>query len=293
MRSEIQNLPFYKRYVKNKIFLTDEQEEELYKKMKEGDEYAREDLLAGHEYLVINLVIDFIRNYAPYGSAEDLYGEGWIGLMKAVDKYDFNKGKLRTYARPRIKQHMFRYLDKTRSIIRLPEPQTHALLKLLKIRETMEEELGREPTMEELMDNPKVISDHEFFQKSKKSKITLKEYVGLLKYGNSILSLDTPISEDSDSKLEDFIEDPSQQDDFRKIETEDFIERIMDPLDDREKFVLKSIAKEVTLQEIGNQLGISGQAVKLIKSLARRKIRAYVKQTPELQEIAQNMNFEI
>ena len=238
-----------------------------------------------HEYLVINILIDFVREYAPYSSAEDLYGEGWIGLMKAVDKYDFSKGKLRTYARPRIKQHMFRYLDKSRHIIRLPEPQTHALLKLLRIHDNMEEKLGREPTVEELMDNPKVISDHKFFQKSKKSKITLKQYVGLLEYGNAAVSLNMPVSEDLKEELADFIEDPNQQDEYIKVELEDLLERLMDILDKNEIFILKSSASGITMQKIGDKLGITAQSVASRKSAAIRKVKNFARQNPELKEI--------
>ena len=287
MKHKQKELAEFKQYLDNKIFLTEEQEKDLYEQMKNGDDDARDDLIMGHKYLVIKLAL----KYAPHGSYEDLLQEGFIGLIKAVDKYDIEKGRLRTYADRRIRQHMLRYLDKTRNIIRLPEPQTYALLKLLRIRGSMRHDLGREPSLEEIMDNPQVVENHKQFQKSNKSKMTLKEYVSLLKYGASAISLNSPVSDDSENTLEDFIEDPNQQKEFNRIEKENLVNVVMDDLDEREIFVLKSIANDVVLQEIGNELGITAQAVSSIKFTAIRKIKASVRNNPELKEIINNMGF--
>ena len=276
-------------YEDNKVFITEEEERDLYKRMKEGCLDSRDNLIMGHKYLVVKIA----RQYAPYGSYEDLLQEGFIGLIRAVDKYDVNVSRLRTYSYPSIQQQMLRFLNKTRHIIRLPEPQTYALLKLLRIKTDMEKELGREPSTRDFMDNPQVIEDHEQFKKSTKSKISLKEYVGLLEYGNRETSLNTPILEDSEAELQDFVEDPRQQSEFERIEIEDLNNAIMDELEDREIFILKSLAKGMTGQEVGDQLGITTQSVSAIKLSSVKKIRWFVKKHPELKEVVSNLGFKI
>lgn len=278
-----------RQYMDNKVFLSLEEERDLYDKMKEGCPDARDDLIMGHKYLVIKLALQ----YAPYGSYEDLLQEGFVGLIRAVDKYNLEKARVRTYAPRIIQQQMLRFLDKSRHIIRLPEPQTHALLKLLRIKGALEEELGREPTDQELMSNEQVIEDHKQFQDSKKSKLSLKEYVSLLEYGDPSISLNAPISDDSDAQLQDFIEDPKQQSEFSRIENRDLIEVLMDSLEEREVYVLKALAQGVTGQKLGKELNITTQTVSAIKLNAIKKVKFAVKNNPELNELINNIGFEI
>lgn len=279
----------YRMYEDDKVFISMEEEEDLYKKMKEGCPDARDDLIMGHKFLVVKLA----KQYAPYGSYEDLLQEGFIGLIRAVDKYDINVARLRTYSYQSIQQQMLRFLNKTRHIIRLPEPQTYALLKLLRIKGDMEKELGKEPSIKDLMDNPQVIENHEQFQKSTKSKISLKEYVNLLEYGNREVSLNTPVLEDSENELMDFVEDPHQQSGFERVEVEDLNNALMDDLEEREVFILKSLSKGLTGQEIGDQLGITTQSVSAIKLSAIKKIKWFVEQDPELKEVVENLGFGV
>ncbi len=276
-------------YMETKIYISKEQEQDLYEKMKDGDELARDDLIMGHKYLVLKMATE----YSGYGSYEDLVQEGFIGLIRAVDKYDINRARLRTYAPKAIQQQMLRYLNKSRHIIRLPEPQTYALLKLLRIKSSIEEKLGREATTDELMENPEVIKNHKEFQKSYKSKLTLREYVGLLEFAGSAQSLNKPVFEDSMVELQETIEDPRQKSQINEIELKDLLNYVMKSLDDRERFVLERVRDGLSGREIGEELNLTTQAVSIIKLNAIKKIKIAAKKDPELKDILDQMGFKI
>ena len=277
------------RYGPEKIYISREEEQDLYDRMKEGDELARDDLIIGHKYLVFTTA----NEYANYGSYEDLVQEGFIGLIRAVDKYDLNRSRLRTYSLPAIRQQMLRYLNKSRHIIRLPEPQTYALLKLLRAKSAIEEKLGREATTHELLNDPTVIENHKAFQKSYRSKLTIKEYIGLLEFSTSPQSLNAPVFDDSATSFEDILEDPRQRSEIDRIDLEDLLNHVMNMLTDRERFILESIRDGLTGREIGDELDLTSQSVFMIKKNAIKKIRIATKQNPELKEIIDDMGFKI
>lgn len=277
------------RYSKTKIYIGREEEEKLYEAMKNGDEDARDDLIMGHKYLVIQIA----REYAAYGPYEDLVQEGFIGLINAVDKYDLNKNRLRAYARPAVKYAIVQFLAKNKHIIRLPEPQTYELLKLLKIKNDLEIKLGREPTFDELMKDKRVIEFHKSYQDTKGSRISLKDYVMLVEYGNPVSSLNEPVTKDSDVILQDLIEDPLQQKQFEKIELDDLQNILLEILNDRERFILESLAKGWNGSQIAEQLGITPQGVSMTKIAAVKKIKNLVNGDPELEEIINSMGFQI
>ena len=276
-------------YEETKIYIDREQEQELYEKMKDGDELARDDLIMGHKYLVLKKATE----YSAYASYEDLVQEGFIGLIRAVDKYDLNRARLRSYAPKSIQQQMLRYLNKSRHVIRLPEPQTYALLKLLRIKSSIEEELGREATTDELMDNPEVIKNHKEFRKSYKSKFTLREYVGLLEFAGSAQSLNKPVFEDSMVELQEMIEDPRQKSQINEIEIRDLLDYAMKSLNDREKYVLERVRDGLSGREIGEEIDLTTQAVSMIKLNAIKKIKIAAKNDPELKDILNQMGFKI
>ena len=276
-------------YRHTKIYISEEEEQDLYEKMKDGDELARDDLIMGHKYLVLKMA----QEYSSYGSYEDLVQEGFIGLIRAVDKYDLNKARLRSYAPKSIQQQMLRYLNKSRHVIRLPEPQTYALLKLLRIKSSMEEKLGREATTDELMSNAEVIKNHKAFQKSYKSKFTLREYVGLLEFSGSAQSLNVPVFEDSMVQLEDTVEDPRLQSELDKVDLQDLLDYSMKSLNDREKYVLEQVRDGLSGREIGKELNLTTQSVSMIKLNAIKKIKIAAKNDPELTEILDQMGFKI
>ena len=276
-------------YSKTKIYISKEEEEILYEQMKDGSEEARDDLIMGHKYLVIQIA----REYAPYGPYEDLVQEGFLGLINAVDKYDLKKNRLRSYARPAVKYAIVKFLAKNKHIVRLPEPQTHELLKLLKIKRDLEVELHREPNLDDLMKDTRVIDFHKKYQNTKGSRISLKDYVLLIEYGNPVSSLNEPVGENSEIILQDLIEDPWQQKQFEKIEFDDLQEILLEILNDRERFILKSIAEGWNGSQIAEQLGITPQGVSMTKIAAVSKIKKIVKSNPELEEIINDMGFQI
>ena len=277
------------RYSKTKIYISKEEEEKLYEAMKDGDEDAREDLIMGHKYLVIQIA----RDYAPYGPYEDLVQEGFTGLINAVDKYDLNKNRLRAYARPAVKYAIVQFLAKNKHIIRLPEPQTHELLKLLKVKRDLEIELHREPNLDDLMRDKRVIDFYEDYRNKKGSRISLKDYVMLTEYGNPVSSLNEPLGENSEVVLQDLIEDPWQQKQFEKIELDDLQNILLEVLSDRERFILKSLAEGWNGSQIAEQLNITPQGVSMTKIAAVKKIKDLVSGNPELEEILGNMGFQI
>ena len=276
------------RYSKTKIYISEEQEIVLYEQMKSGDDDARDELIMGHKYLVMQIA----REYAPYGPYEDLVQEGFVGLINAVDKYDLKKGRLRAYARPAVKYAIVRFLAENKQIVKLPDQHTHELLKLLKIKQKVENNLHREPTIDELMRNEEVISLHKSYQK-KGLRTSLKDYVMLLEYADPVKSLNEPISKDSEVMFQDLVEDPSQQRLIKEMELKDFQVALMKILNKRERFILKSISEGWGGSEIAKRLNITPQGVSMAKLAAIKKIKRFVKKNPEFEEIVKNMGFEI
>ena len=276
-------------YEKYKRYLDRDQELKLYENMKDGDENAREQLILSHSYLVIQIA----KRYARYGPYEDILQEGFIGLIKAVDRYAFDKGRLRTFASKRIQRHILTFLSKNRNLIKLPEQQVRQLLKLLKIQSDLEIELGKPPSYGELIKSPKVIKAYKNYVKINNTKLSFKEYIGLLEFGAPIKSLSLPISDESDLTLEDIIEDPKQQTDFKNIDLQDLGNSVMNILNKRERFILRSIAEGWTGQEIGDKLGLTTQSVSSIKIEAIKKVREHVRNNQELQEIVSDSGYKI
>ena len=144
------------RYEEFRQFLSKEKEKELFYQMKDGDMDAREELILSHSYMVIKIA----REYERYGPIEDLEHEGFIALTKAADVYNIEKGRLRTYAYQSVRLHMLRFLAKNKDFIKLPEPQVRQLLFLMRIKDSLTGELGREPTYEDIMKHPKVVKEY-------------------------------------------------------------------------------------------------------------------------------------
>lgn len=279
------NYPNSVNYGGEKIFISKEQEIELYEKMKEGDELARDDLIVGHKYLVFRTA----NEYSSYGSYDDLVQEGFVGLIRSVDKYDVNIARLRTYALPAIRQEMLRFLNRSRHAIQLPEPHWYALLKLLKIKDEMEIKLGREPNTNEIMENEEVIENYTAFKECYNSRRTLKDYIGLLDFAEAHQSLNAAVFKDSEASFEEFIEDPRQQSDFERVDLADLLESIMCSLDDREKFILNRVRDGLSGREIGKELNLTTQAVSMIKLNAIKKIKITAKNDEELKEVLNSM----
>ena len=179
--------------------------------------------------------------------------------------------------------------NRQRIMVRLPEPQTQALLKLIRIRDRIQVELHREATVDDLKCDSEVISDHKNYQKWNKSVISLEDYISILNFSEPVSSLDYTITEDENIKLLDVIADPVAEDRIRAIELQDLGDRLLEVLNERECFILKAIASGWTRKEIGEHLGLNSQDISNRKLQAIKKIKEHVKNDPELTEVLKDM----
>lgn len=271
--------------------LSIEEEEKLYNDMRDGCIHSREQLILAHSYLVVSIA----KKYAKYGEQQDLEQEGMRALILACDKYDLEKGRLRAYAARRIKTALLRYLDKTRHIVKLPTPQVNELLVLLRLKEEIEEEMGREPGYHDLLSHEKVIAAHKKYSKQKSvTKFTIEEYVKLLVWGDPVTSLNKVLhtnEDESETELQDIIPDPTSRNKYNDVDIKDVTDKILEGLTAEEKFILKSVAEEKTGREIGAQLGITTQTVSKFKIKLVNQIQKRVRNNKELKLVIGSLGF--
>ena len=250
--------------------LTFDEEQELFKKYKENNSnYARERLINCNLRLVINIARQFT-NRLPQGKIPllDLIQEGNIGLMKAVEKFDNTKGfKLSTYATWWIRQTISRYIAENSTSIRIPVHLVERVRKVSRTQEMFMNKNNREATIDE-------ISELTGFPKH-----VVEECQGILKNYGTAASLDEPVGEDEDSTLKDFL--PSDGDIVESVELsllKDDVKKVLETLTEKEADILSArfglkdgIPK--TLEEVGNERGITRERVRQIEAKALRKLR--------------------
>lgn len=259
----------YLREIGNIPLLTAEEEVELAKRIAEGDLEAKKKL----EESNLKLVVSIAKKYRGRGlSFMDLIQEGNIGLMRAAEKFDYTKGfRFSTYANWWIKQAMTRaILDKSRTI-RVPVHMAENINRVLKTSNELTVELGRDPTTEEIA--------------AKMGKVSEKDVNDMLGYAQDPLSLETPYGDEEDSSLESFIEDDSSTNPENEIIKNDMkqeIEEILDLLTEREKTVIKMRfglnpeEKIYTLEEVGNEIGLTRERIRQIEGKALKQLRVYL-----------------
>lgn len=182
----------YLKEIGNVPLLTTEQEVALARRVEEGDEEAKKALTEANLRLVVSIAKKYVGRGMPF---LDLIQEGNMGLMKAVDKFDYTKGyKFSTYATWWIRQAITRGIADTGRTIRVPVHMVETINKTLRMTRTLLQELGREPTPEEV---------------AEKLNVPVSRVREVLKISRDPVSLDTPIGEEDDSHLGDFIEDDS------------------------------------------------------------------------------------
>ena len=247
--------------------LSPEEETELALKIQAGGpegEKAKQRLSEAN----LRLVVSIAKRYVGRGMQFlDLIQEGNVGLIKAIEKYDYTKGyKFSTYATWWIRQAITRSIADQARTIRIPVHMVETMNKLTKVQRSLTQELGREPSVEEIAENV---------------HMDVNRVREILKLAQETVSLETPVGSEEESHLADFIEDdhtPLPSDEAAFGQLKDDIRSVLDKLNEREQKVLRmrfglDDGKEHTLEEVGQELHVTRERIRQIEAKALRKLR--------------------
>ena len=259
------SIKIYLREIGETPLLTREEEVQLAKRIKKGDQAARQHMIKAN----LRLVVKIAHDYANFGlPLLDLISEGNIGLMKAVERFDPKKGgKLSTYAAWWIKQSIKRALANQSKTIRLPVHLVDKIARMRRVAMQLSEELGRDPTDEEL---------------SEELGIPAAKISQLRTASIRPASLDASVGQDDDSaSLGEMIGDENADSPYQMLRDKNMRDSVMDllhVLDERELKIIRlrfglDGKKELTLEEVGKKFGVTRERIRQLQNIALRKIK--------------------
>jgi RNA polymerase primary sigma factor len=273
MESPDTNIGLYLREISQVPLLTPQEEVKLAAQIKRGNRNAREKMIKANLRLVVKIAHDFSNYGLPL---LDLVSEGNIGLMKAVERFDPKKGgKLSTYASWWIKQSIKRALANQSKTIRLPVHLVDKIGKIRRVSAQMTEELGREPSNEEL---------------AEELGLAVAKVAHLKNVAVRPASLDAKINADDDTAFGDLVSDERAEDPFAALRDKDLREEVgdlLDVLDPRERKIIAfrfglGGGKERTLEEVGRKFGVTRERIRQLQNIALLKMRKALRKREEL-----------
>ncbi len=263
-KSEQSSLDIYLKQISVIPLITVQEEIDLAKKISKGDEKAREKMITAN----LRLVVKIAQDYSNIGlSLLDLINEGNMGLMKAVERFDPSKGgKLSTYASWWIKQSIKRALANQSKTIRLPVHMVDRVTQIRRTTQQLSENLGREPTDDEL---------------AEEMKIPVARITHLKSVSKKPASLDSPINDEDGSSLGDVVPDAKSISPLENLQSKSLVgdvEKVLASLEPREADIIRlrfglEGRDPKTLEEVGEQIGITRERVRQLQEQAIRQLR--------------------